>query len=47
MKFNPHKLGAGLLAVSPLLINIAGSQFAWWLGVICAVVAPFIMAVEQ
>lgn len=47
MKLNPHKLGAGLLAVSPLLINLAGSQVLWWTGVGCACAAPFLMAIEK
>ena len=47
MKLNPHKLGAGLLATSPLLINLGGSRELWWVGVISACLAPFLMAIDS
>lgn len=47
MKLHPNKLGTGLLAVSPLLINVAGSQTAWWVGVVSACAAPFLMAIDN
>jgi hypothetical protein len=45
-RFDTAKLGAGLLAASPLLINLAGTQLAWWLGVGMATAAPFLMALK-
>jgi hypothetical protein len=47
MLFDLPRLGAGLLAASPLLINLGGAQWAWWMGVIMAVAAPFLMSLKQ
>lgn len=44
MKLDPHKLGGAMLAASPLLVNIGGEKWVWWLGVAMAVAAPILMS---
>lgn len=47
MKIDTAKLGAGLLATSPLLLNLGGERWLWWLGVIMAVISPFLMSLKS
>lgn len=44
MMIDPHKLGGAMLAASPLLVNIGGEKWVWWLGVCMAVAGPFLMS---
>lgn len=46
MHLDLQKLGAGLLGVSPVLLNLAGSKICWWIGVLFATAAPFLMAAK-
>ena len=47
MKLDLPKLGAGMLAASPLLVQLAGEKWCWWLGILMAAAAPFLMSVKS
>jgi len=44
--FDLSRLGAGMLAASPVLLNVIDAKLAWWCGVAFAVVAPYLMAIR-
>lgn len=45
--FDPHKLGAGLLAAGPLLLQFGNNKVSWWAGLLATVVGPVLMAVKR
>ena len=42
-----HRLGAGLLAAGPLLIQLGGNKEAWWIGMVFTVLGPILMALKR
>jgi len=47
MKLDFTKLGAGLMASSPLLMNMGSSKEVWWIGVGMAIVGPVLMSMTH
>jgi hypothetical protein len=47
MTFDTTKLGGGLLAAGPILMNFVSDKKVWWLGLIFTVVGPFLMSVRK
>lgn len=45
--FDTHKLGAGLLAAGPLLLQFGGNKVSWWCGLAATVVGPVLMALRK
>jgi hypothetical protein len=44
VKIDTTKLGAAMLAAGPLLVQFGGSKVTWYLGVLFAAIAPFMMS---
>jgi hypothetical protein len=47
ININYTKLGGGLLAAGPLLMQFSGVTVGWWVGLIFIVVAPMMMSIRQ
>lgn len=43
----PKALGGGLLAAGPLLIQFGGSKATWWIGLVCSIVGPVLLAMRR
>lgn len=47
LPLDPQKLGAGLLAAGPLLLQFGGSKISWWAGLAATVIGPVLMALRK
>lgn len=47
MNIDMHKLGLGLMAGGPVLIQFGNSKVSWWTGFVCTVLGPVLMALRK
>ena len=45
--FDPHRLGASLLAAGPVLMQLGGTKGTWWVGMVFTTLGPLLMAVKK